>query len=122
MLKKPRKVSKATLQRKADRLLQEAFRKVYKTCEICGKPMACAHHVFPKSMSSNLRYDWDNLVAICHGCHFRHHNGDPTIHAVIMKKRGKAWYSKLLKKKQTIAKTDEAWYLGKIGALQAING
>lgn len=69
------------------------------------------HHFFPKSVSSRLRYDFDNLIPICQGCHMRHHQaGDPTIHATIIKKRGQAWYDTLLKKKYETIKTNTAYY------------
>ena len=37
------------------------------------------HHHVPKSRSSFLRYDGKNLVPLCGGDHFKHHNGDPSV-------------------------------------------
>lgn len=98
------------LQKKADRLLQEKGREKYSKCEVCGGKMSCLHHFFPKSTASALRYDWDNLVAICQSCHFRHHNGDPRPHATVMLKRGEQWYKRLLKKKSILIKTNKKYY------------
>lgn len=98
------------LQNQADKLLQEKGRKKYKLCEICSSPMSCMHHFFPKSISSALRYDWDNLVPICVSHHFSHHNGDPRIHAYIIKKRGEKWYKELLRDKEKIIKVSQSYY------------
>lgn len=73
--------------------------------------MYCMHHFFTKQSSNRLRYDWDNLVPICRGCHFSHHNkSDPTIHATVLKKRGQNWYDTLLMKKRETIKTDVPYY------------
>ncbi len=99
-----------TLQNQADRLIQEKGRRKYKNCEYCGGEMNCLHHFFPKSVSSALRYDWDNLIPICSGCHMQHHNGDPRIHAQIILKRGEKWYKNLLRDKEKITKPSQMYY------------
>lgn len=106
-----RKVKISTLRKKADRALQEYGRRTYSRCEVCGKPMACLHHFWPKSTSSALRYEEANLIPICFGCHFRHHNGDPTIHATIIENRGDKWFKSLKAKKETITKVSKGLYL-----------
>lgn len=94
-----------------DKKLQELGRQKFKVCEVCGKPIHCLHHFFPKSVSSFLRYCWDNLIPICQGCHMRHHQaGDPTIHGTIIKKRGQAWYDKLEKDKRNYLKVNKEYY------------
>lgn len=110
-LKRKSKSETSILQRKCDDLLQDRGREMYKKCEICSKPMDCMHHFFTKRSSNRLRYDWDNLIPICRGCHFAHHNkSDPTIHATVIRKRGQNWYNLLLKKKQETIKTDVPYY------------
>jgi hypothetical protein len=42
-----------------------------------------------------LRYNLDNCVPICHGCHNLHHTGDPRIHAEVIKIRGMDWFDRL---------------------------
>lgn len=80
-------------QRECDSLQQEINRLMYPDCEVCGKAMTTGHHFFPKSTSARLRYEFDNLIPICNGCHMQHHQaGNPRIHATIIKKRGKEWY------------------------------
>ena len=100
----------AYYRRKADEAMQIAGRLKYKRCEICGGEMSCMHHYFPKSTASALRYDEDNLIPICVGCHFRHHNGDPRIHAEVLQIRGMEWHKKLAKKKETIQKASLGYY------------
>lgn len=98
-------------QRKCDSRLQEKGRELYSKCEVCGKPMSCLHHFYPRRVSARLRYDWDNLIPICNGCHMRHHQaGDPKIHGTVIKKRGQAWYDILLSKSRESIKVDKFYY------------
>ena len=101
-----------TLQKECDELLQQAGKKRYSKCEVCGKPISCLHHFHPKSVSNALRYDWDNLIPICNGCHSRHHQaGDPFIHGTIIQIRGKKWHDTLLKRRwQETVKTNKEYY------------
>lgn len=96
--------------KKADRLLQEWGRRTYKDCMVCGKQMSCLHHYYPKSSASALRYNEDNLIPICQGCHFRHHNGDPSIHNTINEIKGKEWLKRLQKAKLEFHKTNIGYY------------
>jgi len=92
-LEKPKnqtKIKKRAV-KNADRAFQNWGRAVYKFCLICGKPISCLHHFFPKSMSTALRYEIKNGIPICQGCHFSHHNGDPRIQETIINKKGKEW-------------------------------
>lgn len=78
-----------------DKILEENNHK----CEVCGQNCTQVHHFFPKGQNGHLRYDFSNGVALCQGCHFRHHHTyDPTIHGTIREKRGKEWYDELNKK------------------------
>lgn len=77
--------------KKADKLLQELGRLKFSQCEVCGQPMSCLHHYYPKSSAGNLRYNLLNLIPICQSCHFKHHNGNPDIHNTVNKKRGSHW-------------------------------
>ena len=68
-------------------------------CEVCGNTANQVHHFFPKGQNGHLRYDWNNGVAICQGCHFSHHHTyNPTIHGTIIKARGMKWYKDLEEK------------------------
>jgi len=95
---------------KADKLLQEYYRSQNLKCEHCGQPAQLMHHYFPKSRASALRYNENNLIPLCQGCHFAHHNGDPQIHAKVIEKRGMDWHNNLLKEKNKIIKPSIKYY------------
>lgn len=105
----PKKIS--YYRRKADSVMQEWGRRNYKDCIVCGSPMSCLHHYFPKSTSSALRYDEDNLIPLCVGCHFKHHNGDPRIQNTINAVKGSDWLEILNTKKNNSVKPNKAYYL-----------
>ena len=111
---KPKKTTqqkKAKLRRKCDKLLQETGRQTYTVCLVCGKPMSTLHHFFPKSTCSALRYDWSNLIELCQGCHFSHHNGNPEIHIKVIEARGDEWLQELRAKKRNLfVKTSLEYY------------
>ena len=100
----------AYFRKKADKAIQEYFREQELPCEGCGNPATCMHHYFPKSMASALRYDENNLVATCPGCHFSHHNGNPNLHAKVLAKRGQEWHNDLLSRKEIITKPNQSYY------------
>ena len=96
--------------RKADRLMQEWGRKTYRKCMVCGRDICCLHHYFPKSKSSSLRYDEDNLIPICNPCHLQHHTGNPEIHNTINEIKGEDWLRRLRKKKENHIKINIGYY------------
>lgn len=100
------------LRNKCDRKLQEAGREVYDKCLVCGKPMSCLHHFFPKSGSAALRYHWENLIPLCQNCHFSHHSkSSAEIHVEVIKIKGMDWYDKLqYKKNNTTIKESQTYY------------
>lgn len=106
-VKKPIKKKDSYYKNKLDKLIQEKGRLTYKSCLVCGGEMSCLHHYFPKSTSSNLRYNFLNLIPICVGCHLRHHKkGDPRIQNIINKRKGEKWLKELNKEKDKITKID----------------
>ncbi len=108
---KPKTLSASQWQKKCDKRLQEKGKELFKKCEVCGKPTSCLHHYYPKSVSARLRYDWDNLIPICNGCHMQHHQaGNPNIHNTVNKKRGKAWLELLQRKKNETIKVNIEYY------------
>ena len=100
----------AYYRRKADKAIQGWGKRTYKLCLVCGQPMSCLHHYFPKSISTNLRYNTDNLIPICQSCHFKHHNGDPRIQNAINGKIGKSRINYLLKEKNKLQKVGKKFY------------
>jgi len=101
---------KARLRDKSDRAMQEYIRANNNGCFVCGQPISCGHHYFPKSTASSLRYDLDNIIPLCQGCHFRHHNGDPRIHATVLEIKGIDWHKELLRKKNILVKPGIKYY------------
>jgi hypothetical protein len=120
-LKKQKKISLRRLQKLCDRELQEAGRRIYSSCLVCGKPMSCLHHFYPKSMSSNLRYDWENCVPLCVGDHFSHHNGNPDIHSYVIKIKGEQWLCDLKAKRSIFVKPNRQYYEEILRNLKKIN-
>jgi len=103
MIKKPKIKRDKTAKHwrnKCDRQIQEIGRLTYDKCLICGGTYSCLHHFWPKSTSTHLRYNMKNLINICQKCHFSHHNGDPSIHATVIKLKGEDWYEELLREKR----------------------
>ena len=77
---KPKRISR--LKKKADTTVQNYFRSLTLDCAAgCGNIATVMHHHVPKSRSSFLRYDGKNLVPLCQGCHYLHHQKgtDPNV-------------------------------------------
>ncbi len=93
-----RNKSKITID-KADRELQDAYRRKYegKLCEGCTKRLfAVVHHHLPKSRSNAGRYHKDNLIFLCEPCHSEiSFNGGSQIIARYSARRGKRWIAKM---------------------------
>jgi len=110
---------KKRLRSKADRLWFQLLLK--EKCEVCGRKAVQVHHAFPKGLFGHLRYDLDNGISLCVGCHFAlHHKADPRIMAGIIKARGKKWYDKLEKRanSRTHYQTTITYYEQEIKELQ----
>ena len=105
---------KKRLRNKADKLLQiKAVKLGY--CESCGtKERLVGHHFCPKSLSNNLRYDLHNIIVLCMGCHFKHHNGDPQIYENFTKNKSAQWFNYIRKNRNVFIKPTLAWYESKI--------
>lgn len=104
---------------KADKKLQNVGREIYKECYVCGGEYSCLHHFITKGRSSRLRYDWDNLIPICHHCHSLHHSfGDAKIHAIIQKKKGNNWLNELLVKDRETVSVSIKFYKDTIKRLE----
>ena len=105
----------------ADKLLQEKFCSVNRSCLVCGNSNGVVgHHYIFKSQSNYLRFDMDNLVPLCPVCHTKLHlSGDPDIVATILKKKGMAWHDELQSKRRTLCKFNKQ-YLS--GIIEELNG
>lgn len=100
------------LQKDCDRLMQEVGKKLYPKSLISGLPTEVMHHLVEKSVSSRLRYDWENLIPLTHAEHCRlHQSGDLWIVTQIIKKRGGLeWFEALRKRGREIIKINREYY------------
>jgi 5-methylcytosine-specific restriction endonuclease McrA len=53
---------------------REAFRRSGGRCIVCGARAAHGHHVLPVEKWPELTARAENIVALCHRCHVRHHS------------------------------------------------
>jgi 5-methylcytosine-specific restriction endonuclease McrA len=96
---------------KADKALQQSLYKINKNCLICGKPTSCHHHFFPKSSSSALRYEEDNMIPVCVGCHLGFHSSrSAEFVGRTIEKKGLDWFNDLQRKKSRIIKPNKKYY------------
>jgi len=89
---------KAKLKSKALKLWYNKYLK--NKCEVCGSTFVLqGHHFFYRSSYGHLMFDPQNHITLCRKCHFALHHQDPKkIEQIIIAKRGKKWYNRLLKK------------------------
>lgn len=91
-MKKKKVISIGKLKAKADRAMQDFFRRIKTHCEMCGEQYQVAHHYIFKSQSNYLRYEEKNLIYICQKCHYKFHNNyTQTMVAKVIKIRGQEW-------------------------------
>lgn len=106
-MKKP---SLKTLRNKCDALLTPIVKKLHPSCFFCGAPTEVAHHHVHKSKSNRLRYELDNLINLCNGCHIKLHHNESYWASKIVEERGLEWFKRLERMKQETVKTDILWY------------
>jgi 5-methylcytosine-specific restriction endonuclease McrA len=95
---------KATIRNKSDKIWYQLL--LQDNCEVCGARASRVHHFFPKGSYSHLRHNLNNGISLCMGCHFKHHiKSDPTIHQMIIQRRGQDWYDSLLQEAMQRPKT-----------------
>jgi len=96
---------------KADKALQQSLVKLNPRCLICGKPTSCMHHFHPKSSCSALRYEEDNCIPVCVGCHLGFHsNRSAEFVGKTIEKKGIDWFNDLQRKRNRIVKETKAYY------------
>ena len=93
-------------QKDCDKLLTPIIIKEHPICFLYGYSDNCtrftqvAHHFVHKSKSLSLRYDFKNLIWLCHHCHQVLHYNESFWAGLITKIKGIRWFSYLQKKKQ----------------------
>jgi len=111
----PKKVKSLTCsqwQKKCDALLSPIIIKLFPRCLLCNRPTQVAHHHVHKSKSSILRYDLENLINLCHSCHFALHQNESYYASRIVQLKGLEWFEGLQRKKDKINKVNVGWYGG----------
>ena len=93
-------------EKQADILWSRAIKKrAGGRCELCGKEGREAHHLFKRQYKS-VRWDLDNGVCLCLGCHHLAHSKPAQFAEWIINRRGKAWYDRLEQRKNVLGKPD----------------
>ena len=96
--------SKAKLCKQCDKLWYQKL--IKPQCEVCGKKAIQVHHYYYKGSYGHLRYDLDNGISLCQGCHFVLHSRDPKkIEQQIIAKRGQKWAKTLEAKAKELHKS-----------------
>lgn len=62
---------------------------------LCNGLTQVAHHHFKKEKSLTLRYNLDNLIPLCNGCHFKLRFHESYWACKIMEIKGLGWFRKL---------------------------
>ena len=97
------------LKAKADRAMQDYFRRIKTHCELCPNPYQVAHHFIWKSQSNYLRYDEKDLIFICTKWHSKFHAfPDPTYPIKVANLRGPAWVAYIEKHKRLLKSDNRA--------------
>jgi len=94
------------LEKYADKLFQEAGKKLYPVSVVETRlPTEVIHHFIPKSQSNNLRYDFKNACPATNGQHFRYHTcGDPMLTNAFIRDRGQDWIDDLEVRRHIVVK------------------
>lgn len=98
------------MRNKADKLLTPIIKLQIPECELCGGETEVAHHHVHKSKSSRLRYELENLIALCHSCHLKLHQNESYWASVLVHKRGLEWFERIDKIGREIVKTNLSFY------------
>lgn len=108
-------------QKKCDALLTPIIKKLYPKCLLCSNDTQVAHHFIKKSVSSNLRYNIDNLIPLCNPCHCRlHFNDEGLWNGRVAVIKGKEWLDNLEKNKKASLKCDCLYYEENYNRLNSI--
>lgn len=116
--KRPKLPKLSTLRNQCDSLLTPIIKLTTPHCEACGQMTQVAHHWIEKSRSSYLRYNLDNLVALCNMCHSKIHNvfgnnvsGGIDVGHLIITRRGIEWYERMKVEARTMIAVNRQYYI-----------
>ena len=101
----------SVMRKKCDAEMQRVGKVKFPRSIISGLPTDVMHHYIPKSCSSVLRYDWDNLVPLTTEEHCRlHQSPDPTNNNLILAAKGMEWFNQLKIKSRAYNKVNRQYY------------
>jgi len=101
-------MAKQKSQAVCDKLLTPIVKMMHPVCLLNGYAENCtyhtevAHHHIHKSKSLKLRYNFDNLINLCHHCHIMLHHNESYWASKIVKIKGIKWFDKLEKEKDKL--------------------
>ncbi len=101
----------STMRNKCDNLLTPIIKALHPKCLLCGHDTQVAHHHFHKSQSTRLRYELDNLINLCNGCHLKLHMNESFWASKIVQIKGLEWFASLERKNQESVKADVHYYI-----------
>ncbi len=110
----------STIRNKADALLTPLIKKLWPICILCHATTQVAHHHVHKSKSTRLRYDLDNLIPLCNGCHFKLHQNESYWAGKIIEIKGMPWFKRLDRVQNEIVKADRFYYQAAYDRLSAL--
>lgn len=103
----PWRKSKPTLKSKcikeADKLWSEVIRARDKVCQYCrARPAINAHHIFTRKIRA-MRWDPQNGIGLCGGCHMNIAHGQPELfRRFLVKRLGVAEYERMFIQSQVL--------------------
>ena len=97
-------------QSKCDDLLTPIIKLMHPHCLLGGEPTEVAHHHVHKSKSNRLRYDFLNLIPLCHKCHQALHHNESYHGSRVTAIKGLEWFAELEKAKRESVKVNKGYY------------
>ena len=110
--------SVSSVRNKADALLTPIIKAAFPRCLLCSGETQVAHHFVHKSQSTRLRYEFDNLIPLCHKCHQALHHNEGFYASRIVAYKGVVWFQNLEKIKREIVKADVHYFIGHLERLK----
>lgn len=74
-------------------------------CVVCWKPATQIHHFYGRRYKG-LRYDFENCLSLCFGCHRKFHENPEWARDFMLKRLGEQRYQMLRVRSNLIAKPD----------------
>jgi len=109
-----------TVRNKCDNMLTPLMKKMHDGCLLCGGLVQVGHHHIHKSKSTRLRYELDNIIPLCGGCHMKLHQNESLWGSKVTETMGFDWLHELERKGREIIKVDVHYYIAQLERLTDI--